>query len=110
MSGLGQISFMRVTRTGDAIRVRATIERGQVVAFTVQLEVFVAGRFRPAERYDSAHGWAHRDTLDWFGRGIAKTWLPPEMSLNEAFTHAENDHLANAATYREAFLKRGDPT
>jgi hypothetical protein len=101
-----EISFIRTARTGDAIRVRVTIDRGQVLAFTVQLEVFVDGQFRPAERYDSAHGQAHRDTLNWSGQTITKTRLPPTISMNDAFTHAENDLLEDAATYREAFLER----
>lgn len=65
--------FTRTAKTGDAFRVRVTIERGIVLAFTAQLEVFVDGRFRPAERFDSAHGRPHRDTLDWTGEVIAKT-------------------------------------
>ena len=97
---------MRPTKTDDVVRVRVTMDRGQVLAFTTQLEIYIDDEFRPVERYDSAHGRPHRDTLDWSGRVIAKIWLPLTMDLNTAFTHGESDLLVNAATYRAAYLER----
>jgi hypothetical protein len=93
---------------GDAIRFRWTSERGRIVAFTVQFEVLIEGRYRPAARYDSAHGRAHRDTLDWNGRPIRglKHWLPESMNFNDALTFAERDFKVNAAEYRREFLRR----
>ena len=87
-----KLEYFIILDNGDAIRVRRTIERGRVLDFTVQYEPYVEGKFRPAERYDSAHGQAHRDTLDWDGQEVAKTWLPRDMDLNEAFTYADNHH------------------
>ena len=55
---------------GGVIRVRRTNERGRIIAFTAQNEPFIEGRFRPAVRYDTAHGRAHRDPLDWNSRPI----------------------------------------
>jgi hypothetical protein len=39
--------------------------KDEVVRFVVQLEVWVEGQWRPAVRYDTAHGFAH---CDWYRR------------------------------------------
>lgn len=98
---------MRQTKTDDVVRVRATIDRGTVLVFTAQLEIYINGHYHPAERYDSAHGRAHRDTLDRSGYVVAKVWLPLTMDLNTAFPFGETDLMVNAATYRDAYLTRG---
>lgn len=90
----------------DALRYRFTTEGGQVRTFTVQYEAWIDDEFRPAIRYDTAHGQPHRDELDWSGETIEKEWLPAEMSLNEAMTYAERDILDNWPKYREAFVRR----
>lgn len=90
----------------DFIRVRSTKERGRILVFTVQYELAVEGIFRPAERYDTAHGFVHRDTLAWDGLSIRKTPLLVEMDFNEAFTYAIDDIKANWPVYRDAFLRR----
>ena len=100
------IEFFRQLKTGDVIRVRLNVERGQVTAFTSQLETFVADRGRPVVRYDSAHGQPHRDLLDWDGRVIDKFWLSPTLSNKQAVRFAEQDLSENGAPYREAFLER----
>ncbi|MBA2278267.1 MAG: hypothetical protein H0W06_10945 [Chloroflexia bacterium] len=93
---------------GGFIRVRRTNIRDKIIAFTAQYEPFVEGWFRPAVRYDTAHGRAHRDTLDWDGRPIRglKEWLPVSMNFNEAFTFAEQDLKTNWLKYLTAFLRR----
>ena len=88
------------------IRTRMRRRGAVVVAFTVQFKVWTDGAWRPAVRYDAAHGHAHRDILDWDGRVIDKLWLSARLSLNEALTTGERDLIANAATYREDFLRR----
>lgn len=77
-------------------------ERGQIRAFTVQMEVFVDGEWRPALRYDSAHGFAHRDRYFKDGR-ITKTEL--RLQFNEALTFADEDIKENWDAYRERFLR-----
>ncbi len=108
MNGRQEKTYPIFLADGDMIRVRWTSVRGQIIAFTVQLEVLVDGQFYSTERYDSAHGRAHRDTLDWHGRPIRgrKHWLPESMTFNEALTFAQDDFKVNAAAYRSAFLRR----
>jgi len=77
-------------------------ERGEVLAFTVQLEIFVNGQWRPAVRYDSAHGFAHRDRYFLDGRST-KTDL--RLDFNEALTFADEDIKENWEDYRDRFLR-----
>jgi hypothetical protein len=100
------VEFFRQLKSGDVIRVRLDVDRGQVTAFTLQLETFVDGRWRPVVRYDSAHEQPHRDLLDWDGHVIDKFWLPPTMTNKQAVRYAEQDLSENGAAYRDAFLER----
>ena len=45
------------------------IERGQVLEFIVQLEIAVGRQWKPVIRYDTAHGFAHRDRYEREGGG-----------------------------------------
>ncbi len=100
------LEFFRQLKSGDVLRVRLDIHRGQVRAFTLQLETYVDGRWWPVVRYDSAHGQPHRDILDWDGRVIDKFWLSPTMTNKEAVRYAQQDLSDNAAAYRAAFMER----
>jgi hypothetical protein len=71
-----------------------------------QLECWIDGRWRPAVRYDTAHGGAHRDVLDWFGRVVRKDWMPTEVDYNDALRQAEADVIGRAEAYRAEFLRR----
>jgi hypothetical protein len=100
------VEFFRQLKSGGVIRVRLDVDRGQVTAFTLQLEIYADGRWRPVVRYDSAHGQPHRDLLDGDGHGIDKFWLSPTMTNKEAVRFAEIDLSNNAATYVAVFLER----
>jgi len=75
----------------------------RLVSFTVQYETFWKGKWLPVARYDSAHGFAHRDLYDIRGRAI-KTPLFIR-NYNQALTFAELDLKANWRIYRERFLR-----
>jgi hypothetical protein len=92
--------------SGDTIRVRYSHEHGRVVAFMVQLECWVEGDWKPVVRYDTAHGWPHRDTLDWAGHVVAKDPMPAGITYKDAMVRAERDLIANAAVYRAEFIRR----
>lgn len=86
-------------------RVRIWIEAGRVVRFTVQYETTVAGKRLPVVRYDTAHGFAHRDRLDRRGRGIAKDALAHGLPLSDALAIAESDLRQNWQRYRHEFFQ-----
>jgi len=69
------------------------------VEFAVQYEIRLGGEWRPVVRYDTAHGFAHRDLFSEKGECV-KT--PLEMTdLNMALTFAESDLKTNWQWYRQ---------
>jgi hypothetical protein len=77
-----------------------------VVEFVVQLEVEVRGTWKPAIRYDTAHGFTHIDRYNLRGR-TKKERLA--LSFSAALTRAERDMKQNWSIYRERFLTGGFP-
>jgi hypothetical protein len=77
--------------------------RDKIVFFRVQLETLAGGEWVPVVRYDTSHGFAHRDLLDRRGQ-VTKTPLF-NQDLNDALTFAENDLKANWISYRERLLE-----
>ena len=71
------------------LRVRFTAKRGKVVEFVAQLEFFGQEEWEPLVRYDSAHGFPHRD--QYFPDGTVSKHEPlPASDLGEALTYAIN--------------------
>ena len=89
------------------IRVRMTTNnRGEVIFFTLQLEVCVLTKWYPVVRYDTAHGEAHIDFLNHRGETYDKVWLGPTAPFNAAFTLAENELKQSAESHRERLLRQ----
>jgi len=80
--------------------------RDRVVFFRVQLETLIGEEWMPVVRYDTAHGFVHRDLLDRRGNAI-KTPLF-NQDLNDALTFAENDLKTNWVSYRERFRRNDE--
>ncbi|HKG26082.1 MAG TPA: hypothetical protein VKB09_10570 [Thermomicrobiales bacterium] len=97
--------FKTLNTNGDVMRVSFASERGVVLRYVVQLEVYVDGRYYPAVRYDSAHDYPHRDVLDWEGQVVDKIWLSP-VTDDQALTAAIEAVARDWPTYREDFLRR----
>lgn len=85
-------------------RFRVSTLRGRVVTFTVQYETTVNDRRLPVVRFDNAHGFAHRDTLNRRGEVIAKTRLAGEPPPEVAAMIGKRDIEANWHRYRDAFF------
>lgn len=98
-----------VARLGATVRYRHIHERvrARIVHFALQLEIPNAGEWWAVVRYDTSHGFAHRDLLDRDGV-VQKTPLFT-MDYNDALTFAENDLRANWEHYRDLFLKGVQP-
>jgi hypothetical protein len=78
-------------------------EKGKVVYFRIQYETMMGSKWYPVVRYDTAHGFAHRDLINKKGE-VVKT--PLFISdYNDALTFAESDLKANWEIYKERFLK-----
>lgn len=92
---------------GNDCRVRHYHSRlkQQVIEFMIQLEVYIRGEWRAVVRYDTAHGFAHRDTFH--GDGITEKTPLFVGDYNSTLTFAELDLHSNWELYRERFLKEG---
>ena len=92
---------------GDRARKRHyhKTDRGQVVAFMVQLEIEVdEGVWKPVLRYDCAHAFAHRDRYNLKG---AHDKEEIALGYTESLDLADKDSNHNSDIYHERFL-RGD--
>jgi hypothetical protein len=86
------------------LRERIWTENGQVVGFTVQYETTLAGERVPVVRYDTAHGFAHRDRMSRSGKPV-KDPLGDNLSLQDALQIAERDIRQHWQRYRQEFLR-----
>ena len=89
----------------DFLRVRIRVERGRLVRYMAPYEAVIEGRIYPVVRYDNAHGFPHRDRLDWRGQVMEK--LPfYGVSNAAALDNGKADIKANWRAYRVEFLRR----
>jgi len=47
----------------DRLRVTARKDKSEILQFVVQYETVISGEWRPVVRYDTAHGFAHKDVM-----------------------------------------------
>ncbi len=80
--------------------------KGKIVFFRVQYETKVNYTWYPVVRYDTAHGFAHRDLLNIKG-SVKKTPLF-NQDYNDALTFVENDLKSNWEYYKERFWEKID--
>jgi hypothetical protein len=91
-------------RAVDWLRMRFTTARGQVASFTAQYETVLDDTVLPVVRYDTAHGFAHRDRLNRRGELVENRALPSSMSYAEALNFAERDIRLNWRRYKREFF------
>jgi len=97
------VEFRRLLDFDSALRVMFETERGQIMRFVIQLECQFTegGEWAAVVRYDTAHGFAHRDTMHPF-KEAEKTKMPVQ-DYNEAFTMAMNDAIRERDRYRRRY-------
>jgi hypothetical protein len=96
-----QIEFRRLFDNDNALRVRFDVEHGEVLSFVVQLECLFSGKWTPVIRYDTAHGFAHRDKM-YAGKEIEKTEIHVR-SFKEGLNFAMDDLETNWREYRRRY-------
>ena len=97
--------FYLTSESTDRLRVFARKEKGLITEFVVQYEAMIAGQWQPIVRYDTAHGFAHKDIIRPDGQKIKQPLYFETYNL--AFTYATIDIKANWKRYREEF-EQGD--
>ena len=102
---MGEKSFVVPLGESDSDRYRlyCLTERGQVTIFRVQYEAFIEGKWRPIVRYDTAHGFPHRDLLH-YNRPPEKTKYPGRSNA-EVLALGQEDIKRNWHIYRTQYEK-----
>ena len=97
-----------VIRIGPSDRYRHlhVRERGKIVFFRIQYETRIGNRWYPVVRYDTSHGFAHRDMMSLKG-SVTKTPLF-KQDYNDALTFAESDLKLNWEYYKRKFSEVED--
>ena len=96
--------FIRWLGSVDRSRQLLQIDGGRIVGFVVQYETFIAGEWKPVVRYDTAHGFAHKDILSPTGETEKK--ISVSFSYNDAFTNAELDIKVSWQRYKDEYLRK----
>ena len=102
MTNLIEKKFIVMLTPEDRYRHSHIRFKSEVLRFVVQYETRLEGKWLPVVRYDTEHGYAHRDIFDKKG-DKQKTPLFTR-DYNEALTFAEGDIKSNWRIYKKAFL------
>ncbi len=87
----------------DRYRLDCSVVRRRVTVFRIQYEAYINGEWRAIVRYDTAHGFPHRDMVHPDGRED-KT-LYPGRTHSEVLTLGQEDIRLNWARYRSHYEK-----
>lgn len=87
----------------DRLRVTAQKEKRKILDFVVQYEAMISEQWQPIVRYDTSHGFAHKDIIRPDGETIKQPLYFETYNL--AFTFATLDLKANWKHYRDSFEK-----
>ncbi|MBI4802507.1 MAG: hypothetical protein HY796_08295 [Elusimicrobia bacterium] len=92
----------------DDARIRHSHKRfkNQITGFVVQLEIFVKSKWCPIVRYDTRHGFAHKDIVHSSGK-VEKIPLPVQ-DFNEALTYAEDELSVEWEFFKMNYLREAD--
>jgi hypothetical protein len=84
------------------IRCRYSRRRKRIFDYTVQLEIWHDGIWRPIVRYDNSHGFCHCDTIHADGTQDKVPIYRGDANFN--FTWAIKEVRGNWQSHRERFL------
>ncbi|MFA4851553.1 MAG: hypothetical protein WC868_10455 [Bacteroidales bacterium] len=87
----------------ERLRIKLTIEIGNLTDFVLQYESFINGQWLEIVRYDIAHGFFHRDFVTPKGKKEKTRIEMPDMKT--AATYAEQDIKDKWEFYKTKYLK-----
>ena len=90
----------------DRLRVSAQKREGKILGFVVQYEALIGNKWRAIIRYDTSHGFAHKDIIHYDGELEKQPLYFPD--LNMAFTFAIQELKISWRWYRIAYEKEAD--
>ena len=92
-----------VAEETDRLRIIALKDKGRSVEFVAQYESLILGEWKPVVRYDTAHGFAHKDIIRASGEVVKQPLFFETFNL--AFTFATLDLKMNWRQYKESLEK-----
>jgi len=95
--------FYLTAEATDRLRVTASKDKGEIMEFVVQYETFISDEWKPVVRYDTAHGFAHKDIIRANGEAVKQPLF--FETYNMAFTYATLDLKMNWRQYKESLEK-----
>ena len=78
--------FLLSEELEDRLRVSALKRKGVIIKFVVQYEAYIENNWRHIIRYDTSHGFAHKDVIHYNGEQEKQPLYFPDF--NTAFTYA----------------------
>lgn len=97
-------SYIYMLTDKDRKRHEHIVEKGKVIGFVVQYEIFFEGRWVAIVRYDTSHGYAHKDLIN--PDGSKEKIFMGAVELSEALTLADRDINENWERYKERYFRR----
>ena len=88
----------------DRLRIRFEMRKGKVTMLVVQYEGFVRDKWEPIIRYDTAHGYLHKDLYAAGRKETIKKEQVPIHDLNRGLTEAIEDLKGRWEKYRRRFV------
>lgn len=76
-------------------------EKKRVIEFRIQYKTYIAGAWHAIVRYDTSHGFAHRDVMHPDGTQTKTTFK--HWDYGEVLLYGERDLKQNWAMYRQAY-------
>lgn len=96
------VSYIHALDGKNRLRVNFEIEFGRVLSFVAQLECYFEDNgWLPIVRYDTAHGFVHRDRMH--PRKETEKTATPVRSNEDGLTYGVDDLKANWQTYRRRY-------
>jgi hypothetical protein len=86
----------------DRLRIRLCTERGQLTSVVVQYEALIKDEWAAIVRYDTSHGYPHRDVLH--PKGAKDKYSLSFPDLKAFLQYAEQDLKDRWEWYKERFL------
>ena len=97
-------TYFRYLTHEDRVRCQIESEKGQVIKFVIQYEIFFQDAWSAVTRFDTFHDAVHRDLIAPDG-AISKRWFL-HFNFDEGLTFAYNDIENNWEKYREWYISK----
>jgi len=92
------------SKNQERLRVQLKIEKGLIVAMVFQYESHIRNSWQAIVRYDTSHGFFHRDVL--YPDGKQEKYSIELDNLKTAAAYAEQDIKDRWEFYKNRYIKR----